>query len=75
MNRNDNPDDPRMSIDAVITSFDQGSMILEAVQSLCSQTVLPRKPTYGDGAWLRLFALFPFINKLSQIPVIKLLHK
>lgn len=29
-------------IDAVITSFNQGSMILEAVQSLCSQTTLPQ---------------------------------
>lgn len=39
MNRNKpiiNPD-----IEAVITSYNQGSMILEAVQSLCSQTVLP----------------------------------
>lgn len=28
-------------VKAVITSFNQGSMILEAVQSLCSQTMLP----------------------------------
>ena len=30
-------------LEAVITSFNQGEMIREAVQSLCSQTVLPGK--------------------------------
>ncbi len=30
-------------IEAVVTSFNQGSMILEAVESLCVQTLLPRK--------------------------------
>lgn len=30
-------------IEAVITSFNQGDMILEAVQSLCEQTVLPAR--------------------------------
>ena len=30
-------------IEAVITSYNQGSMILEAVQSVCSQTVLPKR--------------------------------
>lgn len=30
-------------IEAVITSFNQGSMILEAVESLCVQTLLPQK--------------------------------
>mgnify|MGYP001029246332 FL=1 len=28
-------------VEAVITSFNQGSMILEAVQSLCGQTIPP----------------------------------
>ena len=27
-------------IEAVITSFNQGTMILEAVESLCAQTIL-----------------------------------
>lgn len=31
-----------LDVDAVVTSYNQGSMILEAVQSLCSQTVLPQ---------------------------------
>ncbi len=30
-------------IEAVITSYNQGSMILEAVQSVCSQTLLPQR--------------------------------
>ena len=30
-------------IAAVVTSFNQGALILEAVQSLCAQTVLPGK--------------------------------
>ncbi len=32
-----------IDIEAVITSFNQGSMILEAVESLCAQTLLPQK--------------------------------
>ena len=31
------------NIEAVITSFNQGSMILEAVQSLCKQTIAPKR--------------------------------
>ncbi len=30
-------------VEAVITSFNQGSMILEAVRSLCEQTLLPER--------------------------------
>ena len=30
-------------IEAVITSYNQGDMILEAVQSVCAQTRLPQK--------------------------------
>ncbi|HJD35423.1 MAG TPA: glycosyltransferase family 2 protein [Candidatus Blautia ornithocaccae] len=30
-------------VEAVITSYNQGTMILESLQSLCSQTLLPRK--------------------------------
>lgn len=33
----------KADIEAVITSYNQGSMILEAIQSLCSQTQLPRR--------------------------------
>ena len=30
-------------IDAVVTSYNQGAMILDAVQSLCNQTLLPKR--------------------------------
>lgn len=30
-------------IEAVITSYNQGSMILEAVRSVCNQTLLPKR--------------------------------
>lgn len=30
-------------VEAVVTSFNQGSMVLEAVQSICEQTLLPAK--------------------------------
>lgn len=32
-----------ISVEAVVTNFNQGNMILEAVQSLCNQTLLPKK--------------------------------
>lgn len=32
----------KADIEAVITSYNQGSMILEAVQSVCNQTLLPK---------------------------------
>lgn len=35
-------------IEAVITSFNQGNMILEAVHSLCEQTVLPSRVIIVD---------------------------
>lgn len=34
---------PGTDIKAVITSYNQGSMILEAVQSVCRQTLLPKR--------------------------------
>lgn len=40
---NKSKDGFRTDIEAVITSFNQGSMILEAVESLCVQTLLPQK--------------------------------
>ena len=30
-------------VEAVVTSFNQGTMLLEAVHSLCRQTMLPSK--------------------------------
>ena len=40
---NKSKDGFRTDIEAVITSFNQGAMILEAVESLCVQTLLPQK--------------------------------
>ena len=39
----DNKNSLKTDIEAVITSYNQGSLILEAVQSLCNQTILPKK--------------------------------
>ena len=35
--------DLNIDIEAVITSYNQGTMILEAVQSICNQTLLPQR--------------------------------
>ncbi len=43
MNMNGSRDSFHTDVEAVITSYNQGSMILEAVQSLCSQTRLPKR--------------------------------
>ncbi len=37
-----------LDVEAVVTSYNQGSMILEAVQSLCNQTVLPKRIVIVD---------------------------
>lgn len=34
---------PGADVEAVITSYNQGDMILEALQSVCVQTVLPQQ--------------------------------
>lgn len=43
-----NINDKRTDIEAVITSYNQGPMILEAVQSLCNQTLIPEKVIIVD---------------------------
>lgn len=43
MNINDSKTCLEADIEAVITSYNQGSMILEAVQSVCNQTLLPKR--------------------------------
>ncbi len=42
MDINDSKACLKADIEAVITSYNQGSMVLEAVQSVCNQTVLPK---------------------------------
>lgn len=56
MNQNDNKE-LNMGVDAVITSFNQGTMILEAVQSLCSQTFLPKSIIVVDDGSTDEFSL------------------
>ncbi len=41
--RNNNKQNPAKDVEAVVTSFNQGSMILEAVHSLCRQTMPPAR--------------------------------
>ncbi|WP_310601571.1 glycosyltransferase family A protein [Anaerosporobacter sp.] len=43
MNNNDNIYNIDTDVEAVITSFNQQDMILEAVESLCNQTLLPNR--------------------------------
>ena len=43
MKMTDNENYSGSDIEAVITSYNQGSMILEAVRSVCSQTLLPKR--------------------------------
>ena len=43
MSIKDNQNDLEIDIEAVITSYNQGDMILEAVNSLCQQTLLPKR--------------------------------
>lgn len=43
MNINDSRNIFNADVEAVITSYNQGSMIFDAVQSLCSQTRLPKR--------------------------------
>lgn len=76
MNRNDERDALRGSIEAVITSFNQGSMILEAVQSLCSQTLLPRKVIIVDDGSTDAFSLnvLKKIEKDSNLPIPITIH-
>ncbi len=58
-------------IEAVVTSFNQGSMILEAVESLCAQTLLPDSIIIADDGStdensLRMLAE---IEKNTELPV------
>ncbi len=63
-------------IEAVITSFNQGTMILEAVESLCTQTVLPQKIIIvddgsTDGCSIRILK---DMEKKADLPVPVMIH-
>ena len=63
-------------IEAVITSFNQGTMILEAVESLCNQTVLPQKIIIvDDGSTDDMsICVFKDIEKKSDLPIPIMIH-
>lgn len=71
-----NREDLQVNIEAVITSYNQGSMILEAVQSLCSQTLLPRKIIIVDDGSTDEFSLHVLKNmeKDSNLPFPLTIH-
>ena len=63
-------------IEAVITSFNQGTMILEAVEPLCTQTVLPQKIIIvddgsTDGCSIRILK---DMEKKADLPVPVMIH-
>lgn len=63
-------------IEAVITSFNQGTMILEAVESLCNQTVLPQKIIIvDDGSTDDMsICVLKDIEKKSDLPIPIMIH-
>lgn len=63
-------------IEAVITSFNQGTMILEAVESLCTQTVLPQKIIIvDDGSTDECsICVLKHIEEKSDLPIPVMIH-
>lgn len=73
---NKNRDRFGADIEAVITSFNQGTMILEAVESLCAQTLLPQKIIIvddgsTDGGSIRILK---DMEKKADLPVPVMIH-
>lgn len=65
-------------IEAVVTSFNQGSMILEAVYSLCCQTTLPAKIIIVDDGSTdeKSIRILESFEKYSQRPIpVTVLHQ
>ena len=75
-NRKNNRDDLRIGVEAVITSFNQGTMIFEAVQSLCSQTVLPRRIIIVDDGSTDDFSLnvLKDMERNPDLPIPIMIH-
>lgn len=63
-------------IEAVITSFNQGTMILEAVESLCAQTLLPKKIIIVDDGSTDECSMrvLKDIEKKSDLPIPIMIH-
>ena len=73
---NKNKDNFGPDIEAVITSFNQGSMILEALESLCAQTVLPQKIIIVDDGSTDEYSIrvLKEIEKKSDLPIPVMIH-
>ena len=63
-------------IEAVITSFNQGTMILEAVESLCAQTLLPQKIIIVDDGSKEenSIRILKDMEKKADLPVPVMIH-
>lgn len=68
--------DLKADIEAVITSYNQGSMILEAVQSVCNQTLLPKRIIIVDDGSTDQYSLdvLTSIKNDSALPVPITIH-
>ena len=64
------------NVEAVITSYNQGSMILEAVQSLFNQTLLPKRIIIIDDGSTDEYSLKVLndIEKDSDLPIPVMIH-
>lgn len=73
---NKSKDDFGTDIEAVITSFNQGSMILEAVESLCAQTLLPQKIIIVDDGSTDECSIrvLKDIEQKSDLPIPVMIH-
>lgn len=73
---NKNKDNFGTDIEAVITSFNQGTMILEALESLCAQTVLPQKIIIVDDGSTDEYSIrvLKEIEKKSDLPIPVMIH-
>ena len=61
----------KADVEAIITSYNQGSMILEAVQSVCNQTLLPKRIIIVDDGSTDQYSLevLNHIGSHSELPV------
>lgn len=68
--------DLKADIEVVITSYNQGSMILEAVQSVCNQTLLPKRIIIVDDGSTDKYSLgvLTSIKNDSVLPVPVIIH-
>lgn len=76
MNINDSKTYLKADIEAVITSYNQGSMILEAVQSVCNQTLLPKRIIIVDDGSTDKYSLdvLNSIKNNSDFPIPVTIH-